>query len=202
MFAHLRLALSLSHSHTCEPVIKPTRQLGPSVIMLFRLASSSMALWACGFALLPWLVLAQNTSTTPTPPGLTYLYTLNCTLGETIDIGPGPRGYRVAIPITGGYFNGPRMSGKKNDVQHLEWSSRRHCSSTLLVLAWAVPCKPRLILVLPHLWGKRLLCALLTWRENLTRHRLQPRRRLGHNGQHDGHLLGRHAVQPGDGRRC
>lgn len=107
--------------------------------MLFRLASSSMAFWACAFALLPWLALAQNTSTTPTPPGLTYLYTLNCTLGETIDIGPGPRGYRVAIPITGGYFNGPRMSGKKNNnVQHpVEWSGRRRYSG-LLVLAWTV----------------------------------------------------------------
>lgn len=57
------------------------------------------------------LAQAQNAST-PSPPGLTFLYTLNCTLGEELDIGYGPRGHRVAIPIIGGYFNGPRLSGK------------------------------------------------------------------------------------------
>lgn len=76
--------------------------------MLFRL---TISLWAC-LALLSWLGLAQNNTTTPAPPGLTYLYTLNCTLEEPYLIGAGPRGYRVALPITGGYFNGPRMSGK------------------------------------------------------------------------------------------
>lgn len=61
-------------------------------------------------AFLPW-TSAQNT-TTPSAPGLTYLYTLNCTLGTSIDIGNGPKGQRVAIPITGGSFAGPRLSGK------------------------------------------------------------------------------------------
>ncbi|KAF3762238.1 hypothetical protein M406DRAFT_264650 [Cryphonectria parasitica EP155] len=58
---------------------------------------------------------AQN-ATTPSAPGLTFLYSLNCTLGTTIDIGYGPKGHRVAIPITGGYFNGPRMSGNISDL--------------------------------------------------------------------------------------
>lgn len=61
-------------------------------------------------ALTPW-TLAQNT-TTPVAPGLTYLYTLNCTLAPPYIIGATPKGFRVAIPITGGYFNGPRLSGK------------------------------------------------------------------------------------------
>lgn len=61
-------------------------------------------------AFTPW-TLAQN-ATTPSPPGLTFLYTLNCTLGTVLDIGYGPRGHRVAIPITGGYFKGPRLSGE------------------------------------------------------------------------------------------
>lgn len=61
-------------------------------------------------AFTPW-TFAQNTST-PALPGLTYLYTLNCTLLPPYVIGAGPRGFRVAIPITGGYFNGPRLSGE------------------------------------------------------------------------------------------
>lgn len=60
-------------------------------------------------ALTPW---AWAQDSTPAAPGLTFLYTLNCTLGPRLEIGYGPRGYRVAIPITGGYFKGPRMSGK------------------------------------------------------------------------------------------
>lgn len=60
-------------------------------------------------AFTPW-TFAQNTST-PALPGLTYLYTLNCTLLPPFIIGAGPRGFRVAIPITGGYFNGPKLSG-------------------------------------------------------------------------------------------
>lgn len=58
----------------------------------------------------PW-ALAQGS--TPSAPGLTFLYTLNCTLGTPLDIGYGPRGHRVAIPIIGGYFNGPRLSGNR-----------------------------------------------------------------------------------------
>jgi hypothetical protein len=48
---------------------------------------------------------------TPKPPTLTYLYTLNATLADAITIGPGPRGGRVAIPITGGTFSGPKLKG-------------------------------------------------------------------------------------------
>jgi hypothetical protein len=50
-------------------------------------------------------------SATPKAPTLTYLYSLNCTLAPAIPIGDGPRGNRVAIPITGGTFNGPRLNG-------------------------------------------------------------------------------------------
>ncbi|KAI1334454.1 hypothetical protein F5Y15DRAFT_289832 [Xylariaceae sp. FL0016] len=47
----------------------------------------------------------------PTPPGLTYLYTVNATLGTSIDVGTGPEGQRTVIPITGGTFSGPKLSG-------------------------------------------------------------------------------------------
>lgn len=103
-------ATAVAENRGLKPLLVPTINLHPllasgSLVMLSRLVT----FWVLG--LLPWLVLAQNTSSTPTPPGLTYLYTLNCTLGEELDIGLGPRGHRVAIPITGGYFTGPRMSG-------------------------------------------------------------------------------------------
>ncbi|KAK0724996.1 hypothetical protein B0H67DRAFT_507578, partial [Lasiosphaeris hirsuta] len=45
-------------------------------------------------------------------PGLTHLYSLNCTLGTPLQVGPGPHGTRVVLPITGGTFAGPRLSGK------------------------------------------------------------------------------------------
>lgn len=51
---------------------------------------------------------AQNT---PAAPSLTYLYSLNCTLGAPIQVGGGPHGSRVVIPIVGGTFSGPKLSG-------------------------------------------------------------------------------------------
>lgn len=48
---------------------------------------------------------------TPATPGLTYLYSLNCTLGQALPVGAGPHGTRTVIPITGGTFSGPKMSG-------------------------------------------------------------------------------------------
>ncbi|KAK8014448.1 hypothetical protein PG990_007744 [Apiospora arundinis] len=48
----------------------------------------------------------------PTPPGYEYLYTVNATLLPAIEIGDGPVGNRVAIPIIGGEFHGPKMNGK------------------------------------------------------------------------------------------
>jgi hypothetical protein len=51
---------------------------------------------------------AQNA---PAAPSLTYLYSLNCTLGASLDVGGGPHGSRVVIPITGGTFSGPKLKG-------------------------------------------------------------------------------------------
>ena len=48
----------------------------------------------------------------PNAPGLTYLYSMNCTLGEVVNVGATPNGNRIVIPIVGGTFSGPRMSGK------------------------------------------------------------------------------------------
>jgi hypothetical protein len=65
-------------------------------------------------------VFAQNAhvATTPKAPGLTYLYSSNVTLGTTIDYGTGPKGSRVAIPITGGTFSGPKLKGASKLTSH------------------------------------------------------------------------------------
>jgi hypothetical protein len=53
----------------------------------------------------------DNAVAAPKAPGLTFLYSCNATLGTTIDYGKGPKGSRVAIPITGGPVVGPRIKG-------------------------------------------------------------------------------------------
>ncbi|KAG4440871.1 hypothetical protein IFR05_003621 [Cadophora sp. M221] len=55
--------------------------------------------------------LAQTNATEPKAPRLTFLYSSNVTLGPTIEYGDGPKGNRVAIPIIGGTFSGPKLSG-------------------------------------------------------------------------------------------
>ncbi|KAI8630093.1 hypothetical protein F5Y19DRAFT_484013 [Xylariaceae sp. FL1651] len=67
------------------------------------------------FPLLASLVQVATPAATPNPPGFTYLYSLNCTLGASFSIGS-TRGARVAIPITGGTVTGPRISGKVLDL--------------------------------------------------------------------------------------
>tara|TARA_R110002060_G_scaffold40860_8_gene52244 strand:- start:272 stop:658 length:387 start_codon:yes stop_codon:yes gene_type:complete len=47
----------------------------------------------------------------PKAPGLTYLYTANITLGETIDYGDGPHGHRSFSIDVGGTFSGPILKG-------------------------------------------------------------------------------------------
>ena len=48
----------------------------------------------------------------PSPPALTYLFSLNITSGATINIGTTPLGDRVFEPIIGGSFDGPELSGE------------------------------------------------------------------------------------------
>ncbi|KAK3346036.1 hypothetical protein B0T25DRAFT_506159 [Lasiosphaeria hispida] len=59
--------------------------------------------------LLPLLTLPLAAALTP--PSLTHLYSLNCTLGAPLPVGAGPHGTRIVLPITGGTFTGPRLSG-------------------------------------------------------------------------------------------
>ncbi|KAK4139701.1 uncharacterized protein C8A04DRAFT_40492 [Dichotomopilus funicola] len=62
------------------------------------------------------LAASVASAATPATPGLTYLYSLNCTLGAALSVGAGPHGTRTVIPITGGTFSGPKLSGKVLDL--------------------------------------------------------------------------------------
>ena len=50
--------------------------------------------------------------TSPSKPALTYLFSVNVTTSATVSIGTTPFGERAFIPITGGSFSGPKVSGK------------------------------------------------------------------------------------------
>ncbi|RAH42620.1 DUF3237 domain-containing protein [Aspergillus brunneoviolaceus CBS 621.78] len=63
------------------------------------------------------LVAARATPSPPPPaPALSFLYTAYVECTETLMLSPGPHGTRKAIPIVGGNFTGPRLSGKILDV--------------------------------------------------------------------------------------
>jgi feruloyl esterase len=49
-------------------------------------------------------------------PGWEFLYTVNCTLGQSWPIGDTGFGNRVVIPITGGTFEGPRLKGTVSNL--------------------------------------------------------------------------------------
>lgn len=73
-----------------------------------------LSIFTALFALSPFTTTATTTATsleTPTPPALEFLYTafVHCT--NTLYESQGPRGIRKAIPIVGGNFTGPRVSG-------------------------------------------------------------------------------------------
>jgi hypothetical protein len=55
----------------------------------------------------------------PAKPDLTFLYTVNITAGTFVDIGTGPRGDQLVVPITGGSFVGPILKGKQNTTHYL-----------------------------------------------------------------------------------
>ncbi|KAH7066724.1 hypothetical protein BKA63DRAFT_425393 [Paraphoma chrysanthemicola] len=66
-------------------------------------------------ALPPLVVLtsAVMAEVTPVTPNLTLLYSMEAELGERLELGAVPTGQsRTVIPIVGGFFKGPRISGK------------------------------------------------------------------------------------------
>lgn len=62
--------------------------------------------------LLAGAAIAQN-SFAPVPPTVNLLYIMDIQLGQRFSLGPVPSGEeRIVIPIVGGSFSGPKMSGK------------------------------------------------------------------------------------------
>ena len=48
----------------------------------------------------------------PAPPGLTFLYRSFVNITNPINVGVGPKGARIVIPIVGGDFTGTKLTGK------------------------------------------------------------------------------------------
>lgn len=55
--------------------------------------------------------VAMSVLAVPTPPTLTWLYSVNLTMPAGIDLGATPTGSRAALPISGGKFWGPKFNG-------------------------------------------------------------------------------------------
>jgi hypothetical protein len=71
-------------------------------------AASMLALASC----LSWLPTTTATTPVPAAPKLSFLYTafVECD-PDLMDASIGPRGIRKSIPIVGGNFSGPHLSG-------------------------------------------------------------------------------------------
>jgi hypothetical protein len=54
-------------------------------------------------------------------PHLTRIYRLEATLGQALDLGDGARGHRRIVPLTGGAFTGPELSGKLLPGASADW---------------------------------------------------------------------------------
>jgi hypothetical protein len=54
-------------------------------------------------------------------PHLTRIYRLEATLGKALDLGDGIRGHRRIVPLTGGAFTGPALSGKLLPGASADW---------------------------------------------------------------------------------
>ncbi len=57
----------------------------------------------------------------PLAPRVTRVYRLEATLGETLDLGDTPDGHRRIVPLEGGTFTGPELSGKLLPGTSADW---------------------------------------------------------------------------------
>ncbi len=67
-------------------------------------------------ALLLAASLAATAAGLAPPPALTFLFSSNLTLGAPIPIGNGPLGARQVVPVAGGTFAGPKLSGMQSSA--------------------------------------------------------------------------------------
>jgi hypothetical protein len=62
----------------------------------------------------------MSSSKLPTPR-LTLVYRLEATLGDPLDLGETDHGHRRIVPLTGGTFTGPRISGRLLPGASADW---------------------------------------------------------------------------------
>ncbi len=56
-------------------------------------------------------------------PRLTQVYRLEATLGQPLDLGDTARGHRRIVPLTGGTFSGPEISGELLGGASADWQA-------------------------------------------------------------------------------
>lgn len=56
-------------------------------------------------------------------PRLTRIYRLAATLGQPLDLGDTVQGHRRIVPLTGGTFTGPELSGTLLPVASADWQT-------------------------------------------------------------------------------
>ena len=61
----------------------------------------------------------------PTNPSLEFLFELEATTGESLVIGDTGTGVRLVVPVTGGTFSGPRLSGRVRGPANGDWVTVR-----------------------------------------------------------------------------
>lgn len=81
------------------------------ILLRLRIALILFKMLVCALLLLSF---ASRSAADPTPPALTYLFTANLTTPDSsvINIGTNPLGDRSGVVITGGTFQGPKLTGK------------------------------------------------------------------------------------------
>jgi len=68
----------------------------------------------------------EPANTKPLPePRLTFVYRLEATLGEPLDLGATAQGHRRIVPQTGGRFAGPKLTGKLLGGVSADWQDVR-----------------------------------------------------------------------------
>lgn len=82
------------------------KSLFVSVLQTVVLATTSSTATSQAIAATAAAAAAAIHANTPPAPGLSFLYTSFVNIGAPINIGVGPYGDRLAIPITGGNFTG------------------------------------------------------------------------------------------------
>ena len=56
-------------------------------------------------------------------PRLTLVYRLEATVGQPLDLGDTAQGHRRIVPLTGGTFVGPELSGKLLPGASADWQT-------------------------------------------------------------------------------